>query len=403
MKEKNKKKKRDSVRKIKNRHLKGGNLVDLGNRNALIETLKVIQEYSRTGEINLSDDRLAFQVYNCILQSKSELIADNNGVFRALNNKAVFSKLMNTMGVISYLTTLSICAMNFGYVGLDSILMMTGFAVCGTGFVVGSHFLQKNVNTEIIEQLIIDMEDKYGVECLQNEQVETIDYQPSNELAVTTDVMQTSFLEEVKSVTSYIKRNPKLSFDRELQALTTLSHKFIDAKRDSIRENNELRKFDFIDALTLIELQVFSKCGDIDLKPFYMMSINGTQLTKRLLFMGLSEATILEDNVLKNVYDEISRISQTPYVGCEREMALLFKSAQEYCRRTYPLNDISIKRLPVVENPTSQLLREVSAIHDIASEKINIAIAVAARRNKNLLPGAVLEEAPAIAKAKTTI
>lgn len=348
------------------------------------EVFNLIKNYSITGEIQLTNSRLVSKTYNYIVQNKKDLINDNGRAVCSANLKAIFARFLTGSGVFSYITTLIIFFLNLGMVDLSSIFMMAGLGALGSGFVYSSSLLHKSNNTEIIENLLRDMEDKYGVECL-SEKTET-EMAVTTGLSVSSSMMEDKFLDEIKTIVNHAGKNRDLDFSHELSALDNLTKCYIAEKRESIRFGKEIRRYDFLNELTKIEIKMFSKKNTIGLKQAYLLSIRGYQLVERLKFMGLSEATITEDVALSNVFNEIARISKTPYEGCERELVELFRIAQEYCRRTYPLKDPSVSRLPVVENPASQLLRELARIQDVVTTHINMAMAAS---KKPLLQGEV--------------
>lgn len=351
-----------------------GTAVDFGNQHVANLVHDLIRDYSSKEELNILDNRhIISMVYKYILQNKDKLISDEYGAVKSLNVKTAFARFMSYSGIFAYVVTLIIFAMNYGLIDLPSIFMMTGLSVMGTGFLTSASLLRKSNNSEVIENLIKDMEDTYGIECLSDKRQQEIS--EVTDLAVTTNVIQQdAFLSEIKIVVEYAKRNPGIDFTNEISKLAGLTQEYIGQKREFIKTGKEMTRFDLVSKLTDIELKIFSPRTGIGLKRNYLLGVKGYQLTERLKFMGLSESDIMQDRALKGVFQEITRIFTNSYEGCERELIQLFRIAQNYCKRAFPLVDPSTGSVPVVNDPTAQLFKELGNMQDTISTNINMAI-----------------------------
>lgn len=356
--------------KIKNYSLKGCHL-NTGLHQLGLEAEDLIEKFSETGEVDIVDSRLVSLLYQYISQNKKELIKDRTGAIRARTFKSVASSVLTVVGAGSFTAALLLSLESFGAVELTSLMSLIGTSTLGFGCIAGSAMLKKSSNTAIIDDLLVEMENKYGVSCMPTEE-------KNNKLAVVPTIMQDCFLEEVKTLMNFAKYHKEESFDEEIARLATLTQEYIAAKRGEIKEQREFDRYSFFDRLTDLELKIFGKNNEVGFKQLYLLAVKGPQLVERLKFMGVSEENIANDLHLQDVFKEITRISSMSYEGCERELLQLFRIAQDYCKSAFALQSSDVKCLPPVK-PEIMLAQKLSIVGDAVTNNINLALALQAK------------------------
>lgn len=297
--------------------------VGIVNRDKEIKELAIMiaNEYVQTGKITEDiTDSTAKRIRDFILRHKGELSVEES--FASISPKSKILKVLNGLYKFSPLTTALYIAFGsvLSAINLEHMFLYSmGFYLPLEGTVLTLGFtgkMDKWINKNrwaCIEDLIRTLEKSYDMT-----KTDIMTDALENELEKNTGE---KFLGFIKKDFEYFARND-VKFERALRNLSELLKVYSENK-----DGYKFDKFYFMNWLLELEREAFviHKCDNE--KPLYDVST----LEERLEYLGFEFIDDLTSSFVSDVFDEVARICELPYDGCEEELIRLFELAVQYC------------------------------------------------------------------------
>ena len=98
-----------------------------------------------------------------------------------------------------------------------------------------------------------------------------------------------------------------------------------------VLERRNIDIYHYLLALAYLEIDIYSKETGVGLKSEYVCPLNRETIIQRLRLMGFNDLMSSNEDVhLKTLLESVDRIIDTPFIGCEAEVARLNRIAIDY-------------------------------------------------------------------------
>ena len=294
---------------------------DIINRDKKIRstTREIAHEFSSTGTIESDlSDYVARSIRDELVRNEGEFYD-----FVKIPGKDLKSKIVNLLNIfwktlplhcISYIALafffmnegLEVCSFYLSAIYAPNFLTICGLELFGT--------LDRSISScksEVVQELVSFLEKEYDMNA-------TI--APSKTLEEKFS-MEGNFLTCVKKLYNFMRLD-QIEFENELVGLNEMLTAYILNKI-----HHKFDKFYFMNWLMQFEAKVFEAHRNSDVKPIYDV----TDLEDRLAYLGFDFRDDMSSSFVSDVFDEIHRICNLPYDGCNLDIIRLSSLAIEHC------------------------------------------------------------------------
>lgn len=186
----------------------------------------------------------------------------------------------------------------------------------------------------------------------------------NNNLALPSMEAKDPFIRFILSDIEYIKTLNIEDYSMELNSLKDLVKRYCEAKKQEMHIGETVDIESFMTELTDLELAMFSKNKRIGLIRRPTEVVREAFIEERLKYIGVEDTPEANDSYLKFIFEQVKRIANYPYEGCEVDLVELYKIATDYVKSKKGEEGLSLS------TPGGTLLKRETALELEINKKI---------------------------------
>lgn len=278
---------------------------------------EVIESYRQCGRIDsLGDKRLDRKLINFLKGRKEQILSEKYHKKTEQKGESRTRDFLfgGSLGLIGSLIAKQVLNLPANFAFIFNIVFVVAGAVirAGVKIVKANRQARKSIaEYEEYGNIIQDLIERYEYQIRNNFQNDSYDLNLFHEL--------------IEKDLAYMNNSENSFFGAYPLQIGQLYEFF---KEEYTRGNADIAKY--LIELAHMEIDIYSKSDGLGTKPNIACPIDKESILKRLELLGFDEDLISKDPFLTPLFETVTRITETPFVGCEGELSRLNRIAIEY-------------------------------------------------------------------------